>query len=327
MEVFSHNKTPLFFLVLFASLITLALGQTRVGFYQTSCPRVEAIVQSAVAAANRANPGVPPGLVRMFFHDCFVNGCDASILINGDGSERTAPPNTLLRGYEIIDAAKTQLETECPGVVSCADILAIAARDSVLLAGGIARWQVPLGRRDGLVSRAADTTNLPAFNDPVNVQIRKFAEKGLNTQDLVTLSGAHTLGTGACLVFSYRLYNFNNTNGPDPSIDPAFLTTLRNLCPNGGDSRRRVALDTGSENRFDTSYFANLRSGRGVLESDQVLWGNPTTRTLAQRFLGVSGLVGLTFNVEFARSMVRMGNIEVKTGTQGEIRRVCSAFN
>ncbi|KAI3752413.1 hypothetical protein L2E82_24443 [Cichorium intybus] len=171
----------------------------------------------------------------MFFHDCFVNGCDASILISGAGTERTAPPNTLLRGYEIIDAAKTQLETVCPGVVSCADILAIAARDSVLLAGGIARWQVPTGRRDGLVSRASDTSNLPAFNDPVNVQIRKFSEKGLSTQDLVTLSGAHTLGTAACLTFSYRLYNYNNTNGPDPSIDPTFLPTLRNLCPNGAE--------------------------------------------------------------------------------------------
>ncbi|CAI9303321.1 unnamed protein product [Lactuca saligna] len=327
MESFSRKKTPLFFLVMLATLTTLALGQTRVGFYQTSCPRVETIVQSAVAAANRANPGVPPGLVRMFFHDCFVNGCDASVLITGSGSERTAPPNSLLRGFEIIDAAKTQLETACPGVVSCADILAIAARDSVLLAGGIARWQVPLGRRDGLVSRAADTANLPAFNDPVDVQIRKFSDKGLSTQDLVTLSGAHTLGTAACALFSYRLYNFNNTNGPDPSIDTTFLPTLRNLCPNGGDGSTRVALDNGSENRFDTSYFGNLRDGRGVLESDQVLWGNPTTRTFAQRFLGVRGLVGLTFNVEFARSMVRMGNIEVKTGTQGEIRRVCSAFN
>ena len=99
------------------------------------------------------------------------------------------------------------------------------------------------------------------------------------------------------------------------------------MCPNGGDGSRRVALDTGSQNRFDNSYYANLRNRRGVLESDQVLWSNPTTQRLVQRFLGVRGLLGLTFNVEFARSMVRMGNIEVKTGTQGEIRRVCSAIN
>ena len=131
--VFSRTKTLLFFLVLLATLTTVALGQTRVGFYSTSCPRVETIIQSVVQAAQRSTPGVPAGLIRMFFHDCFVNGCDASILITGPSSERTAPPNSLLRGFEIINTAKTQLEAACPGVVSCADILAIAARDSVLL--------------------------------------------------------------------------------------------------------------------------------------------------------------------------------------------------
>ncbi|KAL7608980.1 hypothetical protein Lser_V15G12681 [Lactuca serriola] len=236
MEVFCNNKIPLFFVVLLATLTTLAQGQgTQNGFYQTSCPRVEAIVQAAVAAADRANAGVPPGLVRMFFHDCFVNGCDACILLNGRSTERTAPPNSLLRGFEIIDAAKTELERVCPGVVSCADILALDARDSVLLLGEL---------RTG---------------------------KGLNAQDLVTLSGAHTIGTAACALFSYMLYNFNNTNGPDTFIDQAFLPTLRNLCPNGGDGSRRVALDTGSQNRFDKSYYANLRNGRGVIEFDQVL--------------------------------------------------------
>lgn len=50
-------------------------------------------------------------------------------------------------------------------------------------------WQVPLGRRDGLVSKASDTANLPAFNDSMTVQIQKFADKGLHTQDLVTLVG------------------------------------------------------------------------------------------------------------------------------------------
>ena len=58
-------------------------------------------------------------------------GCDASVLL--DGGEKTAPANTnSLRGFEVIDSIKTQLESSCPGVVSCADILSVAARDSVV---------------------------------------------------------------------------------------------------------------------------------------------------------------------------------------------------
>lgn len=114
----------------------------------------------------------------------------------------------------------------------------------------------------------------------------------------------------------------------DPTIDPTFLPTLQSRCPAGGDDNR-VPLDNGSENRFDTSFFTNLQNGRGVLESDQKLWsgGDESTRTIVQRFLGIRGLLGLTFSVEFTRSMVKMSNIEVKTGTTGEIRRVCSAVN
>ncbi|KAD6795411.1 hypothetical protein E3N88_06307 [Mikania micrantha] len=311
MKVSSLNKTLILMVLVLATLTTLALGQsnrggggggTRVGFYRSTCPRVESIVQAAVQSAVRANPTIAPGLLRMFFHDCFVNGCDASILIDGTSTEKTALPNSLLRGFEVIDAAKSRLETACPGVVSCADIVALAARDSVVLAGGPS-WQVPLGRRDGLVSQASDTANLPAFNDPISVQIQKFADKGLNTQDLVTLVGGHTIGTAACFTFSYRLYNFNNTNGPDPDINPAFLPQLRALCPNGGSGSTRVGLDTGSVNRFDNSFFANLRNGRGVLESDAKLWSDPTTQRFVQRFLGFRGLLGLRFDVEFGRSM------------------------
>ncbi|KAL4281958.1 hypothetical protein GQ457_03G004670 [Hibiscus cannabinus] len=319
--------------VLLASLLlaiagVLVEGQgTRVGFYSASCPRAESIVRSAVQSHFRSDPTVAPGLLRMHFHDCFVNGCDASILIDGAGSEKTAPPNLLLRGYEAVDDAKAQLEAACPGVVSCADILALAARDSVVLTGG-ASWAVPTGRRDGTVSQASDAANLPGFRDSVDLQKQKFAAKGLNTQDLVTLVGGHTIGTSACQFFRYRLYNFTTTgNGADPSIAAAFVPQLQALCPQNGDGTRRIGLDTGSVNRFDNSFFANLRDGRGILESDQMLWNDASTKNVVQRFLGIRGLLGLTFNVEFGRSMVKMSNIEVKTGTAGEIRKVCSKIN
>lgn len=38
-----------------------------------------------------------------------------------------------LRSYEVVDEIKEALEQACPGVVSCADLLIIAARDAVVL--------------------------------------------------------------------------------------------------------------------------------------------------------------------------------------------------
>ncbi|KAK3414170.1 hypothetical protein EUGRSUZ_I02673 [Eucalyptus grandis] len=327
---FFPNKAALFMMLLTVCIApTLVQGQgTRVGFYSSSCPRAEAIIRSTVQAHFKSNPTVAPGLLRMHFHDCFVQGCDGSILIDGPNVEKTAGPNRLLRGYEVIDDAKTQLEAACAGVVSCADILALAARDSVFLTNGRS-WAVPTGRRDGRVSLASDTANLPGFRDSVDVQKKKFADLGLNTLDLVALVGGHTIGTGACQLFSYRLYNFTNTtsSGADASIDPSFVSQLRSLCPQNGDGTRRVALDTGSPSRFDASFFANLRSGRGVLESDQKLWTDASTKTFVQGFLSSQGPTRLDFNTEFAKSMVKMSNIGVKTGTNGEIRKICSAIN
>lgn len=117
-----------------ALLATLVQGQgTRVGFYSRTCPTAESIVKSTVDTHFKSNPAVAAGLLRMHFHDCFVQGCDASILIDGSNTEKTALPNLGLKGFEVIDDAKTQLEAACPGIVSCADILALAARDSVVL--------------------------------------------------------------------------------------------------------------------------------------------------------------------------------------------------
>ena len=130
----AYTKGFLAMILMISMAAALVQGQgTRVGFYARTCPRAESIVRSTVQSHFRSNPAIAPGLLRMHFHDCFVQGCDGSILIDGPNAEKTAPPNRLLRGYEVIDDAKTQLEAACPGVVSCADILTLAARDSVLL--------------------------------------------------------------------------------------------------------------------------------------------------------------------------------------------------
>nr|CAH17980.1 stigma specific peroxidase precursor [Senecio squalidus] len=326
MEVYSHLRTPIIlFVVVFAALTSLALG-CKVGFYQATCPRAETIVQSVVKSAIRSNPTYAPGILRLFFHDCFVNGCDASVLLDGSTSEQTASTNSHLRGFEVISAAKARVETECPGVVSCADILALAARDSVVETG-LPRWEVPTGRRDGLVSRAEDALKLPGSRDSAEVQIEKFAAKGLNIEELVTLVGGHTIGTSACARFVHRLYNYSNTNAPDPHIDQAFLPNLQTLCPEHGDRTIRVDLDTGSVNNFDTSYYENLRKGRGVLESDTKLWTHHITQNLVQQFISVGRPNQLTFSKKFARAMVKLSQVEVKTGNEGEIRRVCNRIN
>ena len=127
------QTTHLVFLLLALSVSYVHCQTTRVGFYSKTCPRAESIVRSTVQTHFRSNPTVAPGLFRMHFPDCFVQGCDTSVLINGPNTEKIAGPNLDLRRFEVIDDAKTKLEVACPGVISCADILGLAARDAIVL--------------------------------------------------------------------------------------------------------------------------------------------------------------------------------------------------
>uniref|UniRef100_A0A452YV09 Plant heme peroxidase family profile domain-containing protein n=1 Tax=Aegilops tauschii subsp. strangulata TaxID=200361 RepID=A0A452YV09_AEGTS len=94
---------------------------------------VEAVIQSAVQARLVWDKRMVAGLLHMLFHDCFVQGCDASLLLDGPNTEKTAPQNSGIFGYDFIDDIKSDLEAACPGVVSCADIIIAATRDAIAL--------------------------------------------------------------------------------------------------------------------------------------------------------------------------------------------------
>lgn len=71
----------------------------------------------------------------LFVND-YLQGCDASVLLDStpeNKAEKDGPPNLSLGAFYVIDDAKTKLEKACPTTVSCADIVAIAARDVVAM--------------------------------------------------------------------------------------------------------------------------------------------------------------------------------------------------
>nr|AHL39170.1 class III peroxidase [Populus trichocarpa] len=294
----------------------------QVGFYRNSCGRAESIVRGA------GDRGVAAGLVRLHFHDCFVRACVVLVLLDSTSSNKAEKHSTAnypsLRGFEVIDDAKARLEAECQGVVSCADILAFAARDSFDLTGGF-DYDVQAGRRDGIVSLASETySNLPPPTFNVDQLTQRFSDKGLTQEEMVTLSGAHTIGNSHCRSFTYRLYNFSGTNSQDPSLDSQYAASLRKSCPQDStDPNLEVPMDTRTPTISDVNYYKDILANRGLFSSDQILLTNPATASeVKSNARSPSG-----WKKKFAAAMVKMGQIEVLTGNKGEIRANCRVIN
>ncbi|XP_062206062.1 peroxidase 5-like [Phragmites australis] len=302
--------------VVVAGLLLHAAGvadaQTlRVGYYNQTCRTAESIVADEVQKAAYADRSVLASLIRLHFHDCFVNGCDGSVLLEASDkqAEKNAQPNLSLRGFDVIDRIKARLEATCKATVSCADIVAFAARDSVKLSGG-ARYAIPSGRPDGTVSRLSMTSDLPPSNQRnVDVLAQHFYRKGLSLDDMVVLSGAHTVGVVHCGTFGYRL-----TSDQDKGMDATYRNSLRSQCRYNPNNR--VSLDAGSQYAFDSSYFANVLANRTAIESDAAL-AAPRTADKVRQWKNNPDW----FKSSFAAAMVKMGSI--RSSYPGKVRVDC----
>lgn len=297
-------------------------------FYDHSCPQAHEIVKSVVAKAVAKETRMAASLIRLHFHDCFVKGCDGSLLLDNSrtliSEKRSNPNRNSARGFEVIDEIKSAIEKQCPHTVSCADILTLAARDSSVLTGGPS-WEVPLGRRDARdASLSGSNNNIPAPNNTFQTILTKFKLKGLNVVDLVALSGSHTIGNSRCTSFRQRLYNQTGNGQPDNTLDQSYAAQLRARCPRSGGDQNLFFLDFVSPTKFDNNYFKNLLAFKGLLSSDQVLLTkSQSSMELVKQYAQNQKI----FFDQFAKSMVKMGNISPLTGSKGEIRKNCRKIN
>ncbi|KAI3967218.1 hypothetical protein MKW92_007017 [Papaver armeniacum] len=306
------------------------IGGLKIEFYEKTCPNVdvEKVVETITWNKTRANPSLGAKLLRMHFHDCFVTGCDASILLDPSTNkaspqvEKEAGPNLSVSGYELIDEIKTRLEKECRETVSCADIIALATRDAVSFQFQKRMWEVPLGRRDGRTSLASEAfNNLPSPSSNFQILQKAFDDKGLHIRDLVALSGAHTLGITQCGMISTRLFNFTGRGDTDPSIKKSYAETLRSKCRQSFETE--LEMDPGSSKFFDGNYYKIVNQKKGIFESDATLLTNSFAASLVKEFEDNN-----KFFAAFATSMVKLGGTGVLTRkNEGEIRRKCRFVN
>ncbi|CAN1273512.1 Peroxidase 55 [Linum perenne] len=279
--------------VLIAGRASTVVGQQLAeNFYAGSCPNVEAVVQQAVRAKARNNLATIPGTLRMFFHDCFVT-------------------------------AKTAVEAVCPGVVSCADIMAMAARDVVSIAGGPS-FKVELGRRDSIVSSASLVAgNLPEPSMTLPQLNAIFWKNNLTQFDMIALSGAHTLGFSHCNRIAKRIYSWSPNSTVDPSLDPTYSKELMKQCKPNANPNIAISIDPTTPSTFDNVYYQNLIGGKGLFTSDQVLYTDSRSKPTVVDFANNAG----DFNGAFVMAMRKLGRVGVKTGKQGRIRSECTDIN
>lgn len=321
---------PLLLLVILSiSPFVVVESKLSLDYYNKKCPDFEKTIREIATEKQISNPTTAAGTLRLFFHDCMVEGCDASVLLTSNQSndtERHAELNLSLSGdaFDVIVRAKTALELSCPGIVSCSDILAQTTRDLVVMVGG-PFYEVRLGRKDGRVSKASLVEgSIPKVNDTMDQMIKLFESKGFTVQEMVALTGAHTIGFSHCVEFADRLFHFNKPNNTDPDIHPLFAAALKIMCANyTKDPSMSAFNDVMTPGKFDNMYYKNLKKGLGLLSSDNAMLKDPRTKPIIELYATDQQ----RFFDAFSHAMEKLSVRKIKTGPKGEVRRKCDAVN
>lgn len=255
---------------------------------------------------------------------------------SGDNVEKSSKNNgELLKGAEYIDDIKAKLEEKCPETVSCADIISFAAMEAMALAG-VPRRPLVGGRRDGTVSLASNVDieqNLPLPEWNMDQVIELFGKKGFNLEDIVVLSGAHSVGVAHCNVFSDRLYAYTagvagGANGADPALSQQVVNELQKVCKRPGTPEARanpiVSFDE-TPAVLDNLVYKNLvQQKKALLATDQHMLNDPRTAPFVHQMAQDMAL----FQNKFADVMVRLSSLDVLLGKKrGEVRKTCRSTN
>jgi len=299
-------------------------SEIQLNYYSESCPNAEEIVKQQVIKLYNEHGNTAVSWIRTLFHDCMVKSCDASILlesINGIQSEKISTRNMGMRNFKYINTIKDALEDACPMTVSCADIVALSARDGAVMLGG-PHIEMKTGRKDSKESHLAEIDMmLPNHNDSMLYVLSRFESVGINVEGTVALLGAHSVGRVHCLNIVDRLYPTVDT-----TLDPNYAEYLKRRCPHPQPNPHDVEYarsDLQTPMTLDNMYYKNIMNNRGLLIVDQQLISNPITSPFVEKMASDNDY----FHNEFSKALLTLSENNPIGEEEGEVRRDCRFVN
>ncbi|KAF1877755.1 hypothetical protein Lal_00038064 [Lupinus albus] len=308
----------------FMSYISIGKSQLQLNYYTNSCSKAEEIIKQQVFQLYNKHGNTAISWVRNLFHDCMVKSCDASLLlVTGGGvvSEQTAERSFGMRNFKYVNIIKDAVEQECPLTVSCADIVALSARDGIAMLGG-PNIEMKTGRRDSKESYATMVEEfIPNHNDSIFSVLSSFQAIGVDIEATVALLGAHSVGRVHCKNLVHRLYPT-----VDETLNPSHAAYLKRRCPTphpDPKSVQYVRSDLKTPMIIDNNYYKNILQHKGLLTVDEELATDPRTVPYVEKMADDNEY----FRQQFSRAVVLLSENNPLTGDEGEIRKDCGYLN